>query len=96
MSSDNVQVFCRVRPPNSRERKNGSRVIVRVENDSNVVLEGNSPRTFTFDHAVGPDGSQEEVFLKVGKPISEACLEGYGSVCCVFRPRFSWHIFFTV
>ena len=33
------------------------------------------PKTFTFDHTVGPEGSQEMIFQMAGKPITKSCLQ---------------------
>jgi|LauGreDrversion4_2_1035121.scaffolds.fasta_scaffold644903_2 hypothetical protein len=37
--------------------------------------------TFSFDFVGAEDVHQEEIFLKVGKPIVDQCLQGYnGSI----------------
>merc|ERR1719379_3003943 len=38
---------------------------------------GKIVQSFTFDHVAGMDSTQEHVFQKVGKPITETCLAGY-------------------
>lgn len=44
--------------------------------DGSSVKAGHS-HTFGFDRVLGPNASQEAVFHTVGKPVSEACLQGY-------------------
>ena len=41
------------------------------------------PKLFTFDHSVGPEGSQESLFEIAGKPATRAIIQGYnGTVFC--------------
>ncbi|CAI5732683.1 unnamed protein product [Peronospora destructor] len=79
----NVKVFCRVRPPNERERG------INTTNSSDSVgfLARNNvafasvhvlyEETFTFDRVFHEGASQNDVFEVVGAPITQACLEGY-------------------
>eukprot|EP00850_Spirogloea_muscicola_P026685 SM009382S25030 [mRNA] locus=s9382:60:472:- [translate_table: standard] len=40
-----------------------------------------APKLFTFDHVADEGLSQEVIFAAVGKPITDACLQGYH--CCL-------------
>ncbi|CAN0061430.1 unnamed protein product [Scytosiphon promiscuus] len=88
-SDDNrIKVVCRVRPPVSRET-HGSKTLanrcVAVADDMCTVTLNSKPqeKNFTFDYAAGEDSTQEELFEEVGKPVTEACLEGYnGTIFC--------------
>ncbi|GMF24539.1 unnamed protein product [Phytophthora lilii] len=81
----NVKVFCRVRPPNERERGAAARahkcVSVPATDAAQQTLflqPKHAPaRTFTFDRVFGEAASQTDVFRVVGAPITQACLEGY-------------------
>ncbi|CAN0193041.1 unnamed protein product [Ectocarpus sp. 6 AP-2014] len=83
-----IKVVCRVRPPVSRET-HGARTLahrcVAVREDKRTVTLNTKPqeKNFTFDYAAGEDSTQEELFSEVGKPVTEACLEGYnGTIFC--------------
>ncbi|EQC37648.1 kinesin family member 15 [Saprolegnia diclina VS20] len=83
--AENVQVFCRVRPPNSREMMGGAarRCVSAdaVEGQSLVLASSmakkEAPRNFYFDRVFGERSTQEQVFDVIGRPITTACLEGY-------------------
>ncbi|KDO26353.1 hypothetical protein SPRG_08427 [Saprolegnia parasitica CBS 223.65] len=83
--AENVQVFCRVRPPNSREMMGGAarRCVSAdaVEGQSLVLAsctaKKEAPRNFYFDRVFGERSTQEQVFDVIGRPITTACLEGY-------------------
>jgi hypothetical protein len=36
---------------------------------------GAGPKVFTFDHSLGPESSQEELFHLAGKPATRSCLQ---------------------
>ena len=46
---------------------------VSIAEDGKTIILASKPtnRSFTFDHAAGEDSTQEEIFLEVGKPITE-------------------------
>ncbi|OQS04309.1 kinesin, partial [Thraustotheca clavata] len=84
--AENVQVFCRVRPPNARELIGGSArrcVSTDATESTSLVLASQvqakkePPRNFFFDRVFGERSTQEQVFEVVGRPITRACLEGY-------------------
>ncbi|TMW65032.1 hypothetical protein Poli38472_009199 [Pythium oligandrum] len=86
---ENVKVFCRVRPPNERERGLTSYVKKCVTVPSTdplqqtvlLQLKGvgpqNAPKPFAFDRVFSESSTQDEVFEFVGAPITRACLQGY-------------------
>ncbi|KAL3693895.1 hypothetical protein R1sor_007546 [Riccia sorocarpa] len=82
-TNGNVQVVVRVRPPSNREKDQGYIKCVGVDSVSHSVTLNYrpQPRTFTFDYVADEVVSQEEIFAAVGKPITDACLQGYH--CCL-------------
>jgi len=73
-----TRVFCRVRPPNAREKKLDSPVAVHVVGAMSVEChheEGATDR-FEFDAAFGPDSTQEQVFAEC-KDLVQSVLDGY-------------------
>lgn len=44
-----------------------------------MIILQQSEEKFTFDFIAGEDITQEEMFLKLGKPIVDFCLQGYNS-----------------
>ncbi|CAM9187121.1 unnamed protein product, partial [Choristocarpus tenellus] len=89
-SDDNrIKVVCRVRPPVSREMHgaslNSANRCLSVGEDKRTVILHSKPqdKSFTFDYAAGENSTQEEIFEEVGRPVTEACLEGYnGTIFC--------------
>eukprot|EP01083_Nonionella_stella_P023526 65115_1 len=78
--NESVRVFLRVRPPIEREQQRGYQQCVEVRGDNVMSLKGGpSPHEFTYDYVAGVDTTQEEVFRKVGKPITDSCLAGYNT-----------------
>ena len=85
MEDDNnhIKVVCRIRPANTKERNGGLRQSVVVKETSVIANTKPEPKAFTFDYAAGEDVSQEEIFEKVGVPITKSCVEGYnGTILC--------------
>lgn len=78
-SVENVQVYVRVRPPNERELQLGYRPVLDLDQQACTVTVLTKPdaTVFTYDHVAGIDSTQEDVFQKVGKPITDTCLAGY-------------------
>jgi hypothetical protein len=59
--------------------KGRAKCVAEVKDQKSVVLHGGE--TFSFDFVGAEDVHQEEIFLKVGKPIVDQCLQGYnGSI----------------
>jgi hypothetical protein len=48
------------------------------------------PKLFTFDHAVGAVGSQEEMFQLAGRPVTRSCLQVGGSLT-MHRAGYSYY-----
>jgi kinesin family member 15 len=78
-SSENVRVYVRVRPASSREKDMGFQSCVQVQPDgkSLAINTRPEPRSFHYDHVADVDSTQDEVFQKVGKPITDTCMSGY-------------------
>lgn len=76
---DNVKVAIRIRPLNTREKQEGARVCISVPEAYKTIAIDTKPeqKRFTYDYVAPEDVDQEEIFEKVGRPISESCLAGY-------------------
>lgn len=84
-NADNIQVMVRIRPLNPRElAEEAKSCLILDSSDTNtVVLDAKpEPKIFNFDWIGGEETTQENIFDTVGKPMIEACLEGYN--CCIF------------
>jgi hypothetical protein len=57
-----------------------------VLDDHTTVVMNSRPtsKIFTFDYAIHETATQEEIFATIGKPISNACLEGYNSTMLAY------------
>lgn len=91
--TQNVQVAIRVRPLTSNYQQGIGGFLVQddgikrcvqsvTEDRRTIALDKSSGgETFTFDYIADEETEQSEIFEHVGKPIVEACLQGYnGSV----------------
>ena len=74
-----IRVICRVRPQNSRERKMSAGHCIQVSDDETTIqLETKSDhKTFCFDYSAAESVSQEDIFERVGLPITQRCIDGY-------------------
>nr|7LXR_A Chain A, Kinesin-like protein Klp61F [Drosophila melanogaster]7LXR_B Chain B, Kinesin-like protein Klp61F [Drosophila melanogaster] len=85
-SNQNIQVYVRVRPLNSRERCIRSAEVVDVVGPREVVtrhtLDSKLTKKFTFDRSFGPESKQCDVYSVVVSPLIEEVLNGYN--CTVF------------
>ncbi|CAM9349556.1 unnamed protein product, partial [Phaeothamnion confervicola] len=81
-SDDAILVVCRVRP--GRDGDALQRCVEVAADGRTVVLAGRPQnKLFTFDHSLGENATQEELFESVGKPVTIACLQGYnGTIFC--------------
>ena len=77
-----VQVVCRCRPLNGKERSDGERSVVRlnaerrsVEVLGNGAASKSSKKTFTFDKVFTERASQREVYDAVVQPMVEEVLD---------------------
>lgn len=88
-SSANIRVYVRVRPPSAREKESAtgggggsggvSNACLRVDSAHNTieVLSKPDSKHFSFDHVGDEGATQEDIFHKVGRPITDSCLQGY-------------------
>ncbi|XP_016956669.1 kinesin-like protein Klp61F [Drosophila biarmipes] len=85
-SNQNIQVYVRVRPLNSRERCIRSAEVVDVVAPREIVtrhtLDSKLTKKFTFDRSFGPESKQCDVYSVVVSPLIEEVLNGYN--CTVF------------
>ncbi len=59
---ENVRVYVRVRPPNTKEVTNGSRSVVNVVERKSVVCDGKGGQsTFSFDYCADDSVSQVNI-----------------------------------
>jgi hypothetical protein len=78
----NVQVVCRVRPMNDKERYEGDATCVSLDGNGTTIdvladNMGSARQTFSFDHVFGYDATQAEIYDFVGKSVVEGLFEGY-------------------
>ena len=69
----------RVRPLNTREINEGATPCLFKNDDNPQEILINSkpePKSFIFDYIGGENTTQEDLFRVVGKPLTEACLDG--------------------
>ncbi|XP_017861740.1 PREDICTED: kinesin-like protein Klp61F [Drosophila arizonae] len=85
-SNQNIQVYVRVRPLNSRERCIRSAEVVDVMPPREIItrhtLDSKLTKKFTFDRTFGPESRQCDVYSTVVAPLIEEVLAGYN--CTVF------------
>lgn len=66
-ANQNIQVYVRLRPTNSRERSIRSQEVVEVSNHREVVarvlLDAKTQKKFSFDRAFGPESKQVRISL---------------------------------
>uniref|UniRef100_A0A182RSQ1 Kinesin motor domain-containing protein n=1 Tax=Anopheles funestus TaxID=62324 RepID=A0A182RSQ1_ANOFN len=78
-SNQNVQVYVRVRPTNTREKLIRSQEVVDVVSNRELQLKS---KKFTFDRTFAPNCKQHEVYQAVVAPYIEEVLSGFN--CTVF------------
>jgi len=79
-SADNVRVFARFRPTNKLEKQQGAKIIMKIENDSEVsIFRGSEKKKFNLDHFYPPNSEQETVYEHSGKPLVSEILKGYNA-----------------
>ena len=82
----NIRVFCRVRPQNEMESKQGDDMAAicctfPIGDDIIVEQSAELSHRFEFDRCFKPDSKQEEVYLEVDGTIT-SCMDGYD--VCIF------------
>jgi hypothetical protein len=84
----NIRVYVRVRPLSAREVESGGAggsggCLTALPSSRSIAFHGKPEKVFTFDHVAAAAATQDDVFQKVGKPITESCLAGYnGTIFC--------------
>jgi len=73
--SENISVVIRVRPLNTLE---GNSCITISQHTISLDLKTET-KQFSFDYVAAESVSQEMIFNLVGKPLTDACLEGYNA-----------------
>ena len=84
----NVQVYCRFRPLNQREKEIADTVCVSFKDQKSCSVNGINKNTgitelidYNFDRVFDLDSRQEQIFNMAVRPIVESVLDGYnGSI----------------
>ena len=76
---DNVKVAIRIRPLNEKERQEcgKSGICIQEPNKTLSIDIKSEKKSFTFDYIASEEVTQQEVFERIGKPITSSCLSGY-------------------
>ncbi|KAL9954875.1 hypothetical protein ACROYT_G042460 [Oculina patagonica] len=74
-----IQVYVRVRPFTEREKEKRETNAIEIHQEHSLirVLDPRSRTNYFFDGVFSPEASNQEVYLKVGKPLVYAALNGY-------------------
>jgi len=85
--TETVKVAIRVRPMNSREKKEGNQTVVNADKQENMVTVdkpdgSNDPKSFAFDYVYPPNSKQRDIYDEVAFPLVESVFEGYN--CTIF------------
>ncbi|CAG9314875.1 unnamed protein product [Blepharisma stoltei] len=79
--SNNVQVFCRVRPLNDMEKHLPSKPFIDISADSRTITahssNANEPIKYNFDYVFIPPTPQSTVYEKAARPIVESVMQGF-------------------
>ncbi|CAK89764.1 unnamed protein product (macronuclear) [Paramecium tetraurelia] len=76
---ENIRVLVRVRPLNYREAHLGANACIST-NANSITLD--NKKEYTYDHVLGADSTQEQVFDKIGNSTLQSFLDGLN--CCIF------------
>ncbi|VDM41969.1 unnamed protein product [Toxocara canis] len=71
-----IQVFCRIRPLNGMEEKNGSKFIPKFPSDSEEAISVGG-KVYVYDKVFKPNTTQEEVYMGAAYHIVQDVLSGY-------------------
>ena len=76
---DNVKVAIRIRPLNDKERQEGGKPGITIQEPfKSIAIDMKSERKcFKFDYIAAEDVSQSDIFDMIGEPIASSCLSGY-------------------
>eukprot|EP00878_Enallax_costatus_P046848 GHUV01057151.1.p1 GENE.GHUV01057151.1~~GHUV01057151.1.p1 ORF type:complete len:170 (+),score=41.91 GHUV01057151.1:203-712(+) len=80
-----VRVALRARPLVRRERLEGAKTCVEVDEAAGAVVFG-SQRRFTFDHVFGPNSTQDQVYETCVSDLVDAVVEGYNATVLAYGP----------
>ena len=78
--SECVKVVIRVRPMNSHEIEQKSKICVEIDTVNNtvaVISDKNNVKTFPFDYVYPMDTTQREIYDQVAFPIVDSIFQGY-------------------
>lgn len=81
-----LQVFVRIRPLNERELTSvGDHKSLEQRGISTLHLfVNNRHHDYRFDDVVGADGTQDDIFTLVGKPMVNNVMQGYNACCFAY------------
>ena len=80
---DNIKVYLRVRPLNTREQADGNHNLLTKDGNSvSIAKTDEEKKKFTYDHIFGHEDAQTAVFKSIGCNLVDNFLEGYN--CTVF------------
>lgn len=75
----NVKVFCRFRPCNETELKNGATRMIRLEGNVVHLPQETKENKYFYDKVFDEKATQEQVYTAVGKPLIDEILQGYNA-----------------
>ena len=80
-----VKVAVRLRPVNQKERDENRKPIIAIRDGTAVVIEApnGEAKTFTYDHAFGPDS--EQVLAPSMEHMAQSTLQNLASRCVCRR-----------
>ena len=92
MDMKRINVYVRLRPPFVDELADDfdadaaevTAVHVTAAGLIRLVSKQHRMREFRFDHAFGPDATQDDVFAALGEPIVDAVLRGHNGCVCAY------------
>jgi hypothetical protein len=93
-----IQVFCRFRPQNKREKEENGQLCLQPRKQSeskdtnekheeqHVYLKtlDDATHTYSFDRVFFPESTQEQVYESTGKPIIQAVLNGFNGAIIAY------------
>ena len=88
-SKGNVNVVCRFRPLNQKEKDMNEKPCVDFGSDGKTVIvksqyDTMGPLTFNFDKVFSPDSIQNDVYEAAARPIVESVLEGFNGTVLTY------------
>jgi hypothetical protein len=72
-----VRVFVRIRPLNKREIAEKQTIGWNFNETAMLEDTPNGQRVYAYDHCFGPNGTNQETYDIVGKPVVLKAMEGY-------------------